>query len=102
VQYFNNDFELCCHMLDMKEFQEEHTGRQISAELREIVESWDLSEGYLMAATTDNGLNIVSALDQLGWINIRCFAHTLQLAVLKAVDVPAVSKALATVGVKTW
>jgi len=49
----------------------------------------------LAAATTDYGSNVVSALDQLDWINVRCFAHKLQLAVLKAVDVPAVSKALA-------
>ena len=48
-----------------------------------------------MAATTDNGTNIVCALEQLGWHNIRCFAHTLQPAVLKAVDLPDVSKALA-------
>ena len=82
-------------MLDTKEFQEEHTGMQIAAELRDILESWGLSEECLVPATTDNGSNIVNALDQLDWINIRCFAHTLQLAVLKAVDVPAVSKALA-------
>ena len=81
-------------MLDTKEFQEEHTGMQIAAELRDILESWGLSEECLVA-TTDNGSNIVNALDQLDWINIRCFAHTLQLAVLKVVNVPAVSKALA-------
>ena len=50
----------------------------------------------MIAAISDNGSNIVvNALDQLNWINIVCFAHTLQLAVLKAVDVSAVSKALA-------
>ena len=95
VHYLNNSFELCCHMLDTKEFQEEHTGIQIAAELKEILESWGLSEECLIAATFDNGSNIVNALDQLNWINIRCFAHTLQLAVLKAVGVSAVSKALA-------
>jgi len=35
----NSDFEPCCHMLDTKEFQEEHTGIQIAAELRDILES---------------------------------------------------------------
>ena len=94
VHYLNNSFEICCHMLDTK-FQEERTGTQIAAELRDILESWDLSEECLIAATTDNGSNIANALDQLDWINIRCFAHTLQLAVLKAVGVSAVSKALA-------
>jgi len=83
VHYLNSDFELCWYMLDTKEFQEEHTGIQIAAELRDILENWDLSEECLLAAITDNGSNIVSALDQLDWINVRCFAHTLQLAVLK-------------------
>lgn len=100
VHHLNNDFELCCHMLDTKEFQEEHTGIQTAAELRDILESWGLSEECLIAAPTDNGSNIVNALDQLDWINIRCFAHTLQLAVLKEIDVPAVSKAWHAV--KTW
>ena len=50
----------------------------------------------LIAATSDISSNIVNALDQLNWINVRCFAHALQLAVLKAaVGVLVVSKALA-------
>jgi len=63
VHYLNSNVELCCHMLDTREFQEKHTGIQIATELRDILESWDLSEEYLVAATTDNGSNIVSALD---------------------------------------
>ena len=95
VHYLNADFHLCCHMLETKEFQSEHTGVQIASELRDILQSWDLSEEDLIATTTDNSSNIVCALEHLGWKYIRCFARTLQLAVLKAVDVPAVSRALA-------
>ena len=95
VHYLNADFQLCCHMLETKEFQVEHTGMQIASELRDILQSWDLPEDKLIAATTDNGSNIVCGLEHLGWNNIRCFAHTLQLAVLKAVGVPDVSRALA-------
>ena len=82
-------------MLEIKEFQEEHTGMEIASELRDILQSWDLPEDKLIAATTDNGSNIVYGLEHLGWNNIRCFAHTLQLAVLKAVGVSDVSRALA-------
>jgi len=39
VYYLNSDFELCCHMLDTKEFQEEHIGIQMAAELRDLLES---------------------------------------------------------------
>ena len=39
VHYLNNSFELYCHMLDTKEFQEEHTGIQIAAEIKQILES---------------------------------------------------------------
>jgi len=65
-------------MLETKEFQIEHTGVQIASELRDILQNWDLSEDNLIAATTNNGSNIVCALEQLGWNNIKCFAHTAQ------------------------
>ena len=33
------------------------------------------------AVTTDNGANIVSAMELLQWSILPCFGHTLQLAV---------------------
>jgi len=77
IHYLNADFRLCCHMLEAKEFQVEHTGVQIASELRDILENWHLPEDNLIAEATDNGSNIVCALEQLGWNNIRCFAHTI-------------------------
>ena len=46
-------------MLPHEEFQVEHTGMEISSELRDILQSWDLPKDKLVAATTDNGSNIV-------------------------------------------
>ena len=66
VHYLSADFKLCCHMLETKEFQVEHTGIQIASELRDILQCWDLPEDKIVTATTDNGTNIVCALEQLG------------------------------------
>ena len=55
-------------MLETKEFQVEHTGIQIASELQDILQCWDLPEDKIVAATTDNGTNIVCALEQLGGI----------------------------------
>ena len=49
---------------------------------------------YLRGATTDNARNIVLALDNLDWPHVGCFAHTLQLGVKKAMEVPEIARAL--------
>ena len=47
------------------------------------------------AATTDDGSNMVLAMDLMEWVRIPCFSHSLQLAVEAALKLPAVSNALA-------
>ena len=49
----------------------------------------------LAAITTDNGANVKCAVMLLEWDHVRCFSHTLQLAVDKVLHQPDVSKALA-------
>lgn len=44
--------------------------------------------------TTDNARNIVLALENLTWPHVGCFAHTFQLGVQKAMDVPEMTRAL--------
>ena len=66
----------------------------LSEKLQESLTRWNLSEDKLVAVSTDNAQNIVSAIEILSWQYFDCFAHTLQLGVKKTMQVPQVSKAL--------
>ena len=53
-----------------------------------MFEEWDISS-KVFRATTDNGQNIVTAIELLSLEHFPCLAHTLQLAIKK---VYAISK----------
>ena len=95
VHYINNTFELKHHLLVTKEFPESHSAANIADELRNIIQEWDLTEQNISAITTDNGRNIAAAARELGWTNLPCFSHTLQLGVDKILKLPQVTKAIA-------
>ena len=95
VHYIDDCYHLQSHLLETIEFPESHTGINISEELEVILEEWKLSQDNLSAVTTDNGSNIVSALEIAQWKRMPCFSHTLQLAVDVVLKLPEVSRALA-------
>ena len=94
IHYINESWELCSHLLDTAELSSEHTGVNLASELEESLHNWNLPADKLVAVTTDNARNIVNALGILQWQHFGCFAHTLQLGVKKAMDVPQISKVL--------
>ena len=49
----------------------------------------------MAAITRDNGQNITAAARELGWRNLPCFSHTLQVGVEKVVKLARVMKAIA-------
>ncbi len=49
----------------------------------------------MSAITTDNGRNICAAARHLGWTNLSCFSHTLQLGVERVLKLPQIIKAIA-------
>jgi len=54
------------------------------------IQEWNLSQNLLTASPTDN---VVAAMGILKWLHIQYFGHALQLAVNKAVAIPAISRA---------
>ena len=77
------------------EFPDSHAGVNVSEELKAILDEWGLVHNNLSAVTTDNGTNIVLAMELLQWSRMPCFSHTLQLAVEVVLKLPEVSRALA-------
>ena len=96
VHFIDKDYMLHGHILETREFTESHTAQNIGTELNDSLADWDLTELEMVGITTDNGANIVSAINLLGWSDrhVPCFSHTLQLGVQKAMAIPSVSKAL--------
>ena len=70
VHYITQDFQLQSHLLETQEFSKTRTGKHISAELEGILGDWELQRSQIVAATTDNGANIVLAVKLLNWPSI--------------------------------
>lgn len=51
------------------------------AELQDILISWKLNSTGLVAITTDNGTNVVKAVQLNKWLRMQCFGHRVHLAI---------------------
>ncbi len=91
IHFLDEAFQLRHYLLETKEFPESHSAANIANELQGILTEWDLVEDNMSAITTDNGKNIC----HLGWTNLSCFSHTLQLGVEKVLKLPQIIKAIA-------
>lgn len=83
VHFVDEEFELKSRCLQTSYFPDDHTGENIALGLREALAAWDLCEARQVAITTDNGTNIVKAVELNQWTRIQCFGHRLHLAIGK-------------------
>ena len=83
VHYLDENSKLCSALLDCFVFNERHTAENISHEIRRVCQEWEI-DNKIVAIVTDNAANMVAAARNLGWQNIPCFAHTLNLIVQNA------------------
>ena len=95
IHYLTNQFILRNHLLATKEFSDSHTAENLAEILQRLLSEWKLSRDAVSAVTTDNGSNIVLAIDMAGWVRLSCFSHTLQLSVERAMAMPEITKILA-------
>jgi len=79
--------------LQTLEVPKEHTAASLQQVLSSMLNDWGISS-KVFGATTDNGQNMVNAIELLGLDHFPCLAHTLQLAVKKAFTIPCVSTAI--------
>ena len=74
----------------------DHTAINIADALETILESWNLKSEQQVCITTDNGTNMIAAMDRLGWDHLSCFGHNLNLAVTNALkDETRITRAIA-------
>ena len=99
AHYITSDWKLESKILQTCEMPEMHTALNIAERLRDSIKEWKIDEERVSAIVHDNASNITLAVQNLGWQSVPCFAHTLQLAVNKGLEVSQINK-LASVGRK--
>ncbi|CAD6216497.1 GSCOCG00011341001-RA-CDS [Cotesia congregata] len=75
-------------VLGVKELQERHTAENIAKALKSMLEAWKIDIKKVVAVVTDNGSNMVKAVNDLfgSAKGVRCFAHSLNLVMQELID----------------
>ena len=97
AHHISPDWELRNHVLQTRVFNDSHTGRNIGALLKEACADWNILDKD-PALVTDNARNmIVAGVEAEMRPHLACFAHTLNLASQKALQVDTAAKLLGRV-----
>jgi hypothetical protein len=86
LSYINEQCQLKAFALENKHFPGNHTASKILETLEKSIDEWELPFEIPIFRVRDNGSNIKAAVRQSVWFDVACFAHTLQLAILDAVN----------------
>jgi len=92
AHYISGEWSIESHLLCTSEMAERHTGSNIAARIREVLQMWNVRDNHASAVMTDNASNMTADLNDLEWSHLPCFAHTLQLAVNKMLDVNSLNQ----------
>ena len=87
--YIDSAWNLKSAVLATNNLVENHTASNIADELKRVTDNWHISD-KVVAVTTDNGANIVAAIQLNGWKQVFCYAHTLNLIVQHSLTADAV------------
>ena len=95
VHFVDMEWKLRSFCLDTVPLFDDHTGQNIADTITDILSNWELNSANLVATTTDNGSNFVSAFaNYLEWPRISCFGHNLDLAINKSLNINRVKMAI--------
>ena len=94
LHYIDSNWQMCAHLLETAESTADHTAENLAAGLEDMLTRWKLPISCLSSTTIDNARNITLALASMEWPHVECFAHTIQLSVKKAMEVPEVARTL--------
>ena len=93
AHFINSEMELCSRVLQTRQLPESHTGEHVGNVLRQAQIEWACN---VSALTTDNAANMkIAAQTARIPIHIGCFAHTLNLASGRALEIKEVHNILA-------
>ena len=96
AHFIDDDWQLQSYVLQTREMNESHTGRNMAKVLKNAAAEWKLTEKD-PAVVTDNAANMCLAVELSGYHHVRCFAHVLNLAVQRALKLPNIDQLLGKV-----
>ena len=96
THFIDSEWALHSFVLATLEVPMEHTAENIGKVITDVLFEYDISE-KIIATTTDNGTNVIKAVDQLNFLHMPCVGQTLNLAVKKCFELSQVSKASARI-----
>ncbi|XP_060793315.1 zinc finger BED domain-containing protein 4-like isoform X2 [Neoarius graeffei] len=94
VHYVNESWKIQSVCLQTSYFPQDHTGESIALELKDALSSWSLPEERLTCITTDSGSNVIKAMKDNNWPNLKCFGHRLHNAIVNGVKDDKTDRAL--------
>nr|XP_055069962.1 E3 SUMO-protein ligase ZBED1-like [Misgurnus anguillicaudatus] len=94
VHYVSESWDMRSVCLQTSYFPQDHTGQTIALELKDALNSWGLSEERLTCMTTDSGSNVIRAMKDNNWPNLKCFGHRLHNAVVNGVKDERIDRAI--------
>ena len=96
AHHITDEWQLLAHVLQTRAMHESHTGANVAEVLKTATEEWGISNKPIVLVT-DNASNMVVAAQVGGYLHVKCFAHTLNLASQRALKLPAVARLLGRV-----
>ncbi|CAI5682133.1 unnamed protein product [Oreochromis niloticus] len=96
AHYLTADWRLLSYVLQTRTLHESHTGANIANLLQNAAQEWGIADKNLVVVT-DNASNMTIASQLAGYLHVKCFAHTLNLASQRALNLPAVARVLGRV-----
>ncbi|KAI8503755.1 hypothetical protein Bbelb_187260 [Branchiostoma belcheri] len=95
--HYLKDWELQCKVLQTIKGEVQQTGNNITAEIDECLENFELA-GRVRVMTTDNARAMLYATNKAGvTTSLGCFAHTLNLTAQKMLNVKGLQSLLGTI-----
>ncbi|XP_071083855.1 E3 SUMO-protein ligase ZBED1-like [Haliotis cracherodii] len=99
AHFVSEEWQMENPVLQTRPLHESHTGTNLANVLTSALTEWKIDRFGNIAISTDNASNIVSAVKQSPSLNphIRCFAHTINLASQRAMQVSQMARILGRV-----
>lgn len=83
AHYLTEDWQLLSHVLQTRTVHKGHTGTNIADLLQNAAQEWGIADKNLVVVTNDAS-NMSVAIQLVGYLHVKCFAHTLNQASQRA------------------
>ncbi|CAF1398722.1 unnamed protein product [Didymodactylos carnosus] len=85
AQFLTQQFEMKIFILETIDFSGRHTADALAKKLQEIFEEWNITH-KIVSVVTDNTASVRNAAKLLPYEDWGCFAHLLNLSVVKGIN----------------